>query len=327
MKMLAQAQIDTLIQGALFIEAQSGIDPGTRSGLVSMRKSLVGLGSKEPAYPVSESSAGTHESPVLQVAQTMRTALDTLLVLSDYGNVSLDESHMSSARQAVDHAYEFLGTFARMKIAGRLRGIYVIVDPEATLGRPVTEVAAQSLRGGARVVQLRDKLNDKGPMLELARELKSICAEHDALFVMNDHADLACASDADVLHVGQTDLPVSDARRILGPHQLIGNSNGTMEEALKSQEDSVDYIAVGAIYATTTMGKSGRRALGPEMIARVKDSVSQPIVAIGGINRTNITEVAKAGADSICVVSAITFADDPKSATEELVELYESAAS
>ena len=212
-----------------------------------------------------------------------------------------------------------------MQLAEQLKGIYVIVDPEATRGRPVAEVAVQSLEGGARVVQLRDKQNDKGPMLETARELKSICAAHDALFVMNDHADLARASDADILHVGQTDLPVSEARKILRPDQLIGNSNGTMEEASRSQKDEVDYIAVGAIYATTTMGKSGRRSLGPEMIERVKETVAQPIVAIGGINSSNIVDVVKAGADSVCVVSAITFADDPRAATEELVGLYESA--
>ena len=162
-------------------------------------------------------------------------------------------------------------------------------------------------------------------MLEVARELKSLCESHGALFVMNDHADLARASEADVLHVGQTDLPVSDARRILGPSQLIGNSNGSMDEALCSQADSVDYIAVGAIYPTTTMGKSGRTALGPEMIRRVKDAVTQPIVAIGGINRSNIQDVVRAGADSVCVVSAVTHADDPRAATEELARLYESA--
>jgi thiamine-phosphate pyrophosphorylase len=107
---------------------------------------------------------------------------------------------------------------------------------------------------------------------------------------------------------------------------LIGNSNGGIEEALRSQEDAVDYIAVGAIYATTTMGKSGRRSLGPGMITRVKAEVAQPIVAIGGINSSNIQDVVRAGADSVCVVSAITFAGDPKAATEELVRLYESVA-
>ena len=195
-----------------------------------MRESIAGHGSKDPAEVVSDSSAGAGTSPALEVVQSMKTALDTLVSLSDYGDVSIDASQVASARQCLDLVYGSLGTATRTELAKDLSGIYVIVDPEATRGRPVTEVATQSLEGGAKVVQLRDKLNDKGPMLETARALKSICAEHDALFVMNDHADLARASDADILHVGQTDLPVSEARRILSPHQLIGNSNGTMEE-------------------------------------------------------------------------------------------------
>ena len=214
---------------------------------------------------------------------------------------------------------------SRVELAAKVSGIYVIVDPEATRGRPVIEVARASLEGGARVVQLRDKLRDKGPMLETAQELKALCDEFGALFVMNDHADVALVSGAHGLHVGQTDLPVGSARRVLKPHQFVGNSNGSMEEAVRSADEGVDYIAVGAIYATTTMGKSGRRELGPEMIARVKSAVSQPVVAIGGINETNISAVAAAGADCACVVSAITFADDPRAATQRLVALFERA--
>ena len=217
------------------------------------------------------------------------------------------------------------GAETRADLAMKVSGIYVIVDPEATRGRPGIEVARASLEGGARVVQLRDKLRDKGPMLETARELKGLCDEFGALFVMNDHADVALVVGAHALHVGQTDLPVEATRRVLEPHQLLGSSNGTMEEVLRSSEQGVDYIAVGAIYATTTMGKSGRRALGPEVITRVKSAVSEPVVAIGGINETNIGEVAAAGADCACVVSAITFADDPRASTRRLVDLFEGA--
>ena len=215
------------------------------------------------------------------------------------------------------------GAETKVELAAKVSGIYVIVDPEATRGRPVIEVARASLEGGARLVQLRDKVRDKRPMLETACELKSLCEEFGALFVMNDHADVAVVSGAHGLHVGQTDMPVEAARRVLEQHQIVGNSNGTMEEVLRSSEQGVDYIAVGAIYATTTMGKSGRRALGPEMIARVKSAVSQPVVAIGGINETNIGDVAAAGADCACVVSAITFADDPRAATQRLDKLFE----
>ena len=321
-----QTQIQTMIEGTRLLDAYPALQSGLRAELMKTRESIetyaTALGDDSDAIAKVQ-IASFH---ALTVIESVRAALDTLTTLQSTLDVPIGQPQMAVIRHTLEQAEEQVGSGARAEIAERLRGIYVIVDPEAVRGRPVTEVASQSLEGGARVVQLRDKLNDKGPMLEIARELKSICAEHDALFVMNDHADLARAANADVLHVGQTDLTVGDARRILDPRQLIGNSNGSMDEALRSQEESVDYIAVGAIYSTITMGKSGRSALGPEMVERVKMSVTQPIVAIGGINRSNIVDVVMAGADSVCVVSAVTFADDPKAATEELVDLYESAA-
>jgi thiamine-phosphate diphosphorylase len=213
----------------------------------------------------------------------------------------------------------------RDKIAAGIRGLYVIVDPEATQGRPVVHIALAALKGGTSVLQLRDKVEDKGQALALARQIKALCDEYGALFIMNDDADIAALSGAHGLHVGQTDLPVAEARRVLSPVQIVGRSNNGVQESLDSQAQGADYIAVGAIYATTTMGKSGRTALGPEMIAKVKERVNQPIVAIGGINAGNIADVARAGADCICVVSAVTFAADPEAAARGLVESIQNA--
>ena len=321
-----RTQTQTLIEGSRLLEAYLSTRSDLRAEIEKLRKSIEVQADTDTAGSDRLQHGKMSASLTLQVIDAMKVAVETLAGVSVDQDMRVDESLLVSARYTLDRVMLEVGFGVRTEIAGRLKGIYIIVDPETTRGRPVTEVAAQSLAGGARVVQLRDKLSDKGPMLDLARELKALCDAHDALFVMNDHADLAHAVDAGVLHVGQTDLPVGDARQILSPNQLIGNSNGTMEEALQSQKDSVDYMAVGAIYSTTTMGKSGRNALGPEMISRVKNTVKQPIVAIGGINRSNIQDVVRAGADSVCVVSAITFADDPKAATEELVHLYESAA-
>ena len=213
----------------------------------------------------------------------------------------------------------------RSGIAARLTGVYVIVDPEATSGRPVAEVAAAALRGGVRVVQLRDKLGDKAPMLETAREIKRLCDEHDALFIANDHADLALASEADGLHVGQTDLPVEEARKVLASTQIVGKSNDGVEEAVSSEAEGADYVAVGAVYATSTMGKSSRTPIGPETVGRVKSMVEVPVVAIGGIDASNIVDVVKAGADCVCVVSAITMAEDPERAARDLSTLVAEA--
>lgn len=208
----------------------------------------------------------------------------------------------------------------------KVRGLYVIVDPEATRGRDVVEVAEAALRGGASVIQLRDKTRDKGEVLEIARTIKGLCDKYGGLFIVNDDADIAFLSEAHGLHVGQTDLPVGEARRVLAPEQIIGRSNNGTGEALESEAQGADYLAVGAVYSTTTMGKSGRTAVGPEMIRRVKDAVSAPVVAIGGINAGNIADVARAGADCICVVSAVTFAEDVAAAAGELVGLMEGAS-
>ena len=215
----------------------------------------------------------------------------------------------------------------RLERIQKVRGLYVIVDPEATRGRDVVEVAAAALRGGTSVIQLRDKTRDKGEVLQIARTIRELCDRHDALFIVNDDADIAYLSDAHGLHVGQTDLPVAEARRVLSPDQIVGRSNNGVEESLESEAQGADYVAVGAIYATTTMGKSGRTALGPEMIGNVKAAVSAPVVAIGGINAANIADVARAGADCICVVSAVTFADDPAAAAAELVGIMDGACS
>ena len=213
----------------------------------------------------------------------------------------------------------------RSKLAARLTGVYVIVDPEATNGRPVAEVTKAALRGGVRVIQLRDKHGDKAQMLDAAREIKSLCDEHEALFITNDHADLALASEAHGLHVGQTDLPVQDARSVLEQTQIIGKSNNGVEEAVSSEAEGADYVAVGAVFATSTMDKSNRTPVGPETIERVKSMVEVPVVAIGGINASNIEAVVKAGADSVCVVSAVTLAADPAAAARELSTLAEEA--
>ena len=326
MNSYVRTQTQALIEGSRLLEDYLSTRSDLRAEIEKLRKSIEVQADTDMAGSDRLQHGKMSASLTLQVIDAMKVAVETLAGVSVNQDAPVDESLLVSARDTLGRAMLEVGFDARTEIANRLKGVYIIVDPEATRGRPVTEVAAQSLAGGAKVVQLRDKLSDKGPMLDLARELKALCDAHDALFVMNDHADLAHAVDAGVLHVGQTDLPVGDARQILSPNQLIGNSNGTLEEALQSQQDSVDYMAVGAIYSTTTMGKSGRNALGPEMISRVKNTVKQPIVAIGGINRSNIQDVVRAGADSVCVVSAITFADDPKAATEELVHLYESAA-
>ncbi len=222
--------------------------------------------------------------------------------------------------QAVEEA---LGQALRQPLRERLRGLYVIVDPQASRGRPVLQVAEAALRGGARVLQLRDKTSDKGDLLPTALRLRELCERFNALLIINDHPDLALACDAHGFHGGQHDLPVAQARAVLRPHQLVGRSNALLEEALESQAQGVDYVAVGDIFGSPS--KQNTRPAGLETLRQVRQRVSLPLAAIGGINEGNVEQVAEAGADMVCVISAVAGADDPEGAARRLVERMERA--
>ena len=159
-----------------------------------------------------------------------------------------------------------------------------------------------------------------GAVLERAVELAEACGTHGAPLIVNDHADVAVLSGATGLHVGQTDLTTSAARRLVPPDRLIGLSTTNLDQALRAQAEGVDYIAIGPVFATDTMGKGGKSPVGTETVRAVKDRVRPPVVAIGGINVTNCSEVFAAGADAVCVASAVTLADDPEAACRAIVE-------
>lgn len=329
-----QAQSTALIEGIRLLEVFITAPLGLYSDIKMMRESLP---FPESGDLTREQSSGrrqahaqlTDDHPALAVRaiESVRATVGTLAAVRDSDSSALDKSWLRRAKLVLDRAEQQAGANFRQRLAEKLTGIYVIVDPEATQGRSMEFMTRASLEGGAKVIQLRDKLSDKGEQLEQANLLKNMCDEYDALFFMNDAADVARASNAHGLHIGQTDLPTEHARSLLSPEQLIGRSNSGLEQSLESHVQGVDYVAVGAIYATTTMGKSGRSALGPNEITRVKNAVPLPLVAIGGIGKSNISDVVKAGADCLCIVSAITYSDDPQTATRELVQMFDDASS
>ena len=206
---------------------------------------------------------------------------------------------------------------AKDEAARRVSGLYVIVDAQVARDRDLVDLTEAVLRGGARVIQLRDKLHDKGDVLPVARRIRDLCDRHDAVFIMNDHADLAVACDAHGLHLGQHDLPVAEARAILRPYQIIGTSNALVEEAVESENQDVDYLAVGAMFPTDT--KERTRPAGLSTLSAVKTTASVPLVAIGGINLANVAQVIRAGADAACVISAVVGAPDPEAAARQLI--------
>ena len=209
---------------------------------------------------------------------------------------------------------------AAAKIVG---GIYVIIDPDHCGGRDIFTIAEATASAGAAIIQLRHKNASKSTITAESNSIAEICRENDTVFIVNDHPDIAADIGADGVHVGQDDLSIADCREILQPDQIVGKSNALLDEAISSFEEGADYIAVGSIYETDT--KSDTRPAGLSTLRAVSQRVTTPIVAIGGIKPDNIAPVAEAGADCVCVATAVTLAPNPADATRELVQRFTAA--
>jgi thiamine-phosphate pyrophosphorylase len=181
------------------------------------------------------------------------------------------------------------------------------------------EFADAVLAAGVDLIQLRDKEAEAGPLLEAAAVLREAADRHGALFAVNDRADVALAAEADVLHLGQDDLPMSWARRILGDDVLLGRSTHDPGQAARAAAEPWDYLVAGPVWATAT--KPGRLATGTSLLKAVAAlDPPQPWFAIGGIDPTNLPQVTDAGATRIVVVRAIANALDPADATRTLLQ-------
>ena len=192
---------------------------------------------------------------VLSALERMSTSLASLDLAREGTGSPLGAEWMARARRVLSRAESRVAGDLRAGTAAGIKGLYVIVDPEATGGRPAAEVALAALRGGASVIQLRDKTHDGREVLRTARDIRSMCVDHGTLFVMNDDPSIALSSGAHGLHLGQADLPVPEARRVLRPEQLLGLSNNSLEEVARSQAAGADYLAVGAVFSTKTHGQ------------------------------------------------------------------------
>ena len=216
---------------------------------------------------------------------------------------------------------ELLSRLMRRQKRQQLTGLYVIIDTQALGQKDVIDAAGKAISGGAKVIQLRDKQHGRGDLLVMAQQLKDLCYKSSALFIVNDYLDIALASRADGIHIGQDDLPLSVVRKELPIDQIVGISTTTLAEAQKAEAEGADYIAVGSIFFSPT--KVNATVVGLEHLCQVRNAVSIPIVAIGGINKENIGEVMATGADSAAVISAVLTQKDIKSATSQLVKEIE----
>lgn len=201
-------------------------------------------------------------------------------------------------------------------------GVYLVTEDRVPADRRLKSVA-EAIAGGARVIQLRDKGTRKVDLLLEAREMGQMCRRAGAIFIVNDDVALAWCADADGVHVGQDDLPVPEVRRLLGKDKLVGLSVSALDEALEADALGVDYIGVGAIYATPT--KTDAHLGGLELLRAVRRQVDRPLVAIGGIDAGNAAAVFAAGADSVAVVRAAFAQPDVAEATRELLAIARAA--
>ena len=198
--------------------------------------------------------------------------------------------------------------------------LYVVTDRELSKGRSDAEVARLAYEGGADVVQLRMKNADGREMLEQANLIRGYADEMCKLFIVDDRVDIAMASGADGVHLGQSDMPLEAARKLMGDDAIIGISVDNVEEAIAAQEGGADYVGVGAVFQTSTK-PDAQQGVGLGAVFEVRQAVDIPVVAIGGINRGNIQDVIRAGADAVAVVSAVVAQDDVSAAAHELRDL------
>lgn len=200
-----------------------------------------------------------------------------------------------------------------------MRGYYFITDSGLSLSGNISDVRS-AVAAGVRVVQYRNKSNITREMYEEALSLKRIC-EGKANFIINDRLDVALAVGADGVHIGLEDMPYGEARRLLGPDKIIGVTVHDLEESLEAEAMGADYIGLSPIFATGTKGDAGAPC-GTGLIAEVKKRCRVPLVAIGGIDLSNVDEVIAAGADMVCAISAVVTKPDAAAAILKFQRRY-----
>lgn len=207
---------------------------------------------------------------------------------------------------------------------GRMRrfreaGLYLVTSQALSGGRTTLEIVMAALTGGVRLIQLREKEMPVREYVALARRVRELTAERGALLIINDRVDVALASGADGVHLGQDDFPVPEARK-MAPELIIGVSTHGVEEALRAQAEGASYINIGPLFPTGTKRWEGE-FLGIDGMRRIAANVTIPFTVMGGIKREHIRDLTAAGARIIALVTAVTAAADPEAATRELTGL------
>ncbi len=195
--------------------------------------------------------------------------------------------------------------------------LYVITDETISGVLSHAEIARRAIDGGADVIQLRDKACGCRELLRIGRVLRTITMKTGTLFIINDRLDIALACRADGVHLGQDDIHADVARQIAPPGFIIGISVGSVDEALKAEQDGADYIAISPLFSTGSKNNAGP-GLGLDLLREIRMNVTIPVIAIGGIRPDNVGDVIAAGADGVAVISAVVGSRDTSAAAREL---------
>lgn len=194
--------------------------------------------------------------------------------------------------------------------------LYAVTDRHWLGDETLYDQVKKALDGGATFVQLREKKLDREDFLAEALEIQKLCKKYGVPFVINDEVSIAKDIDADGVHVGQSDMEAMDVRKVLGPDKILGVSAQTVEQAIIAEKHGADYLGVGAVFATGS--KDDADDVSHETLKAICEAVSIPVIAIGGITKDNVSELAGSGICGVAVISAIFGQNDIKKATEDL---------
>lgn len=198
--------------------------------------------------------------------------------------------------------------------------LYLVTDRELMSTKTLEEAVEQAIMGGCTLVQLREKTASSREFYQTALNIKAITDKYKVPLIINDRVDIALAIDADGVHVGQSDLPATIVRKIIGKDKILGVSAGCAEKAIEAQREGADYIGVGALFSTST--KTDAKSVSKETLMKIIKEVSIPVVGIGGINEQNAAQLKNTGIDGIAVVSAIIAQKDIKLSAEKMLEIF-----
>jgi thiamine-phosphate pyrophosphorylase len=209
-----------------------------------------------------------------------------------------------------------------MKHIGRL---HILTDTQLQKRFSHCELTEMAIAGGADTIQFRQKHGSTRELIETARAMRELCAGAGLTFIVNDRIDVAIASNADGVHLGQDDFSIPLARKLIGDDKIIGGSAGNVEEALKCMAEGADYIGFGPVFPTQSKDDAGP-ATGIEAMRSLSKLIALPFIAIGGINSANVPDIIGAGAYGIAVISAVCCSEDPEGAVRILKEALDNGS-